>query len=185
MAQITITSRDAERLAKSFSDLIGAKGLNAIRRRSVNAIGSKVRKAARVIAPAILSTSQAAVKIQGKAASPGSDNPKYVLRMASKISVEKLKARARRVTRSKGRARLTLTLPSGDKIAFRSVKREGARFVLRAAGPLIERPLGGIFTNPRTAFELYPELATLRKQAAKDLPDAVATAINNHFARRR
>ena len=34
MTQITISSKDAERIARSFNDLIGSKGLDRIRRRA-------------------------------------------------------------------------------------------------------------------------------------------------------
>ena len=95
MATITISSRDAERIAKSFSDLIGPKGLDRIRRKAVNEIGSTVRKETRAIGPAIFNTSAAALSIQGRAAAPGSTDPAYKLYMATRIPVAKLKAKAR------------------------------------------------------------------------------------------
>ena len=185
--QVTITSKDAERIARSFSDLIGPKGLDAIRRRAVNAVGSKVRKKTRNIAPLVIGTSAAALSIQGKAATPGSTNPAYRLRMASKIPVSRLKAKNRKVSRRRGRASLTLTLPGGDKIRFRNVHRDGARFVLRRAGPLPERGLGGVYTNAGQAFteDGYPELYQLRRDAENDLAQAVSEALKNHLAKGR
>ena len=75
MTRITISSRDAERIARSFADLIGPKGLDRIRRKAVNAVGSKVRKQTRSLAGVVFGTSAAALSVQGKAASPGSTKP--------------------------------------------------------------------------------------------------------------
>ena len=130
MSSITITPKDAEKVARSFSDLIAEKGLLRIRRKAVNTVGATVRKQTRSVLPAVVGTSIAALMVRGRAASPGSDNPKYSLRMARKVPVAKLKARNRRITRRRGRASLQLTLPTGDKIAFKSVIREGPRFGL-------------------------------------------------------
>ena len=135
MTGIVISSRDAERIARAFNDLIGPKGLDRIRRKAVNEVGARVRKQTRIIGPEIYNTSQASLKVQGKAASPGSDNPSYRLSMAATIPVSKLRARARKVTRRRGRASLSILLPNGDKIAFRSVRREGSIFHLLQAGP--------------------------------------------------
>ena len=185
MTGIVISSRDAERLARSFNDLIGPKGLLAIRRRAVNAVGSKVRKETRVVAPVVIGTSAAALMIQGKAAAPGSANPAYKLRMARKIPVARMKASKRKITRRRGRASLTLTLPGGDKISFRSIHRDGASFRLLRAGPLPERELGGVYTNAAKAFTAdgYPELYDLRRAAEKDLVKAVSEGLKTHLAK--
>ena len=187
MTGITITSKDAERIAKSFNDLIGPKGLNAIRRRAVNAVGSKVRKETRSLAGVVFGTSAAALSVQGKAASPGSTNPAYRLKIASKIPIAKLKAKHRKVTSRGGKKSLVIDTPADSAIRFRSIRREGTKFILLRAGPLPERGVGGVYTNPKTAFtsEGYPELMNLRRRAEKDLPEAVSTAINNHLAKAR
>ena len=187
MTGITITSKDAERIARSFKDLIGPRGLDRIRRKAVNSVGSSLRKQTRIIAPAIFGTSLAALMIKGKAAAPGSNNPRYVLRMAKKIPVSKLRAKNRKITRRRGRASLTLTLPGGKKIVFRSIHRDGASFRLLRSGPLPERDLGGIYVNPRKAFSRdgFAELYKLRRRAEKDLVQAVEDALKNHFSRRR
>ena len=187
MSRIEITSRDAERIAKAFRDLIGRDGLQRIRRKAVNEIGAKVRKETRSLSGVVFNTSAAALSVRGKAAAPGSDNPAYRLRMAAKIPATKLRAKARKVTRSRGRARLALTLPGGGKVGFRSIRREGVRFVLERAGPLPERGVGGVFTNAARAFttEGYDELRGLRREAERDLPDAVARLINEHLKTRR
>ena len=186
MARITITSKDAERIVKSFDDLIGPKGLDRIRRKAVNEIGSGLRKDLRSIGPVVFHTSAAALMVQGRSAAPGATDPAYKLRMARTIPVERLKAKARPISRSKGRKRLSVTLP-GDagRIAFRSVFKDGSRIRLHQAGPLRERGLAPVFTNPGTAFERYPELSGLRRRGQKDLVQAVADAINNHLSRRR
>ena len=187
MTGITITSKDAERIARSFSDLIGPKGLDRIRRKAVNTVGSSLRKQTRIIGPVVMGTSAAALSIGGKAASPGSDNPRYVLRMARKIPVAKLKASHRKITRRRGRASITLTLPGGDKIAFRSIHRDGASFRLLRAGPLPERALGGVYTNAARAFtkDGYAELYRLRLGAEKDLVQAVSESLKNHLSKGR
>ena len=187
MTRIVISSRDAERIAKSFSDLIGPKGLNAIRRRAVNTVGAKVRKQTRSLAGIVFGTSAAALSVQGKAATPGSTNPAYRLKIASKIPIAKLKAKHRKVTRSGGRASLVIDTPNDPAIRFKSIRREGAKFILLRAGPLPERGIGGVYVNPKTAFtsEGYPELLSLRRRAEKDLPEAVSTAINAHLAKAR
>ena len=185
MATITISSRDAERIARQFADLISPRGLDRIRRKAVNAVGSKIRKETRRIGPVIFGTSAAALMVQGKAAAPGSDTPSYRLSMASRIPVAKMKAAKRKITRRKGRASLALTLPGGDKIEFRSVHREGARFRLLKAGPLPERDLGGVYTNPRQAFDLYPELKALRREGEREMPEIVAALIREHLKGRR
>ena len=188
MTRITITSKDAERIAKSFNDLIGPKGLDRIRRKAVNTVGSSLRKQTRIIAPVVIGTSALALAVQGRAASSGSDNSRYVLRMARKIPVAKLKAKNRKITRRSGRASLTLTLPGGNKIVFRSIHRDGASFRLLRAGPLPERGIGGIFTNAARAFTKdggYPELCQLRRGAEKDLVQAVSEALKNHLTKGR
>ena len=187
MTRITVSSKDAEKLARAFSDLIGPRGLNAIRRRAVNAVGSKVRKETRIVGPTIFGTSAAALMVQGKAATPGSDDPRYSLKLARNIPVARLKTSHRKITRAKGRRSLQLTLPGGDKIGFRSIHREGARFRLLKAGPLPERGLGGIYTNARSSFTAtgYPELRTLRRRAEKNLPPIVAALIEEHLRGRR
>ena len=45
--------------------------------------------------------------------------------------------------------------------------------------------MGGVFVNAARAFtrEGYPELYQLRREAEKDLPDAVETAIKAHLAK--
>ena len=70
MTRLVITSKDAERIARSFSDLIGPKGLDAIRRKAVNQVGSRLRKETRSLAGIVFGTSAAALSVQGKAASP-------------------------------------------------------------------------------------------------------------------
>ena len=153
----------------------------------MNEIGAKLRKNTKAIAPAIYGASAAALTVRGKAAGPGSDNPRYVLRMARKISVAKITAKNRKITRRSGRASLTLTLPGGDKIVFRSIHRDGASFRLLRAGPLPERALGGVYTNAARAFtkDGYPELYQLRRRAERDLPEAVSKAIRAHMAKRK
>ena len=187
MTRITISSRDAERIAKSLSDLIGPKGLDRIRRKAVNEVGSKVRKETRSLAGVVFGTSAAALSVQGKAASPGSTNPAYKLRFASKIPIAKLKAKHRKVTTQRGKKSLTIDTPADSAIRFRSIRREGTKFILLKAGPLPERGLGGVFTNPQTAFtrDGYPQLLSLRRRAEKDLPEAVSKAIRDHLAKRR
>lgn len=187
MSRITITSKDAERIARSFADLISARGLLAIRRRAVNTVGAKVRRETRVIAPAIIGTSAAALQVQGKAAPPGSDNPAYRLRMAHRIPVARMKANRRKVTRRAGRRSLALTLPTGKTIVFRSVHRQGPSFRLLRAGPLPERALGGVYVNAPRGFGPagYPELAHVRREAERELPAVVAALIEAHLTKRR
>ena len=131
---ITVSSPDAERIARSFNALISVKGLQAIRRRAVNAVGSEVRKETRSLAGVVFGTSASALMVRGKAASPGSTDPAYRLRMARKIPVAKLKAKHRKISRGSGRTALVIDTPTDDAIRFRSVRREGARFILLAAG---------------------------------------------------
>ena len=187
MTRITITSKDAERIAKSFSDLIGPKGLDAIRRRAVNKVGASVRKQTRSLAGIVFGTSAAALSVQGKAAAPGSTNPAYRLKIASKIPVAKLKAKHRKVTSRRGKKSLTIDTPNDPAIRFRSIRREGTKFILLRAGPLPERGVGGVYLNPKTAFTAdgYPELYQLRRKAERDLPEAVSTAIRAHLAKRK
>ena len=185
MTRIVISSRDAERLAKSFNDLVGPKGLDRIRRRAVNKVGAKVRKQTISLAASVFGTSAAALSVQGKAAAPGSTNPAYRLKFASKIPVAKLKAAHRKVTTKRGKKSLTIDTPNDPAIRFQSIRREGTKFILLQAGPLPARPVGGVYTNPKTAFERYPELVTLRRRAERDLPEAVSTAINDHLAKAR
>ena len=160
MTRIVISSRDAERIARSFADLIGPRGLDRIRRKAVNEVGSKVRKQTRSLAGVVFGTSAAALSVQGKAATPGSTNPAYRLKIASKIPIAKLKAAHRKVTTRRGKKSLVIDTPAQSAIRFRSIRREGTKFILLRAGPLPERGVGGVFTNPKTAFTAdgYPEL---------------------------
>ena len=187
MSQITITSKDAERIAKSFAGLIGKDGLQRIRRKAVNEVGSSLRKQTRSLAGIAFGTSAAALSVQGKAAAPGSTNPAYRLKIATKIPVAKLRAAHRRVTTRRGKKSLIIDTPNDPAIRFRSIRREGTKFILLKAGSLPERGVGGMFTNPKTAFtsEGYPELVTLRRRAERDLPEAVSTAIRDHLAKRK
>ena len=187
MTRITITSEDAEKIARSFSDLIGPRGLTAIRRRAVNKVGAKVRKQTRSLAGPIFGTSAAALSVRGKAAAPGATDPAYRLKFAAKVPISKLRAKHRKVRRSQGRTTLVIDTPNDPAIRFRSIRREGAKFILLRAGPLPERGVAGVYTNPKTAFtsEGYPELYQLRRRAEKDLPEAVSTAINDHLNKRR
>ena len=139
MSRIVISSKDAERVARSFNDLVKPNGLNRIRRLAVGKVGSKARKETRAILPAIVGTSAAALTIQGTAPSPGSDNPAYRLRFATRVPVGKMKAKRRKITRRRGIASLALTLPGGKTVRFRSIHRLGSRFRLLRAGPLPER----------------------------------------------
>ena len=185
MSRIEITSKDAARIAKSFSDLIAEKGLNRIRRLAVGKVGSKARKETRAILPAIIGTSAAALSIVGKAPAPGSSNPAYRLRFAARIPVAKMKAKRRKITRRRGIASLALTLPGGKTVRFRSIHREGPRFRLRRAGPLPERSLGGVFTNPGSSFERYDELGPIRRRAERELPTVVSALIAAHLKGRK
>ena len=182
---VTVSSKDAERIARSLSGLISAKGLDRIRRKAVNDVGSKIRKETRSLAGIVFGTSATALSVKAKAASPGSTNPAYRMWMARKIPVTKLKAAHRRTERGSGRTALVIDTPTDDPIRFRSVRREGTRFILLKAGELPERGLGGVFTNAGEAFsdDRYPDLNRLRKEAERDLPEAVATAINAHLAK--
>ena len=127
------------------------------------------------------------VGIRGRAATPGSTDPAYKLRFASKIPIAKLKAKHRKVTTRRGKKSLTIDTPADPAIRFRSIRREGTKFILLRAGPLPERGVGGVFTNAARAFtkEGYPELYQLRRRAEKDLPEAVSTAIRDHLAKRK
>ena len=181
---VTVTSKDAERIARSFNDLIGKDGLRRIQRKAVNEEGAAIRKAARNIAPVLYGTAAANLKIQGKAASPGSDNPKYSLRMASGFPVGKLRSPLRKA--SKGG--LTIRPPHQDTQHFRAVERVGRAFKLLPAGPLRERFLGAISTRARVAFADpddggLAELSALRRRAEKNLPATVAAQITDHLAR--
>ena len=187
MTRIVVSSTDAARIAKSFNDLISSKGLQAIERRAVNVIGARVRKQTRSLAGVVFGTSAAALSVRGQAARPGTTDPAYKLKLAAKIPVAKLKSAHRKITTRRGKKSLTIDTPADPAIRFRSIRREGSRFVLLRAGPLPERGVGGVYTNPKTAFtrDGYPELLSLRRRAEKDLPEAVAKAINDHLARRR
>ena len=186
MSRIEVTSKDADRIARSFNDLIGKDGLQRISRKAVNEEGAAIRKAARNIAPVLYGTSAAALKIQGKAASPGSDNPKYALRMASGFPVGRLRASLRKAS-SGG---LTINPPHQGAQRFRAVERVGRAFKLLPAGPLRERFLGAISTRARAAFADpndggLAELSELRRRAEKNLPATVAAQINEHLKRGR
>lgn len=190
MARITVTSKDADRIARTFNDLIGPKGLQRITRKAVNEEGSKLRKSARSLAPVLYGTAATNIKVQGKAASPGSDNPAYRLRMASGFPVSKLRSSLRTVSRKGGRRGLTIKPPHQGTQRFRAIERIGRVFRLLPAGPLVARFLGDVSTRARIAFGDpssggLPELAQLRKQAAKNLPESVAKQINEHLRRGR
>ena len=182
MARIEITSPDAERIAKSFRDLIGPKGVQRGTRKAVNAVGADVRKRTRSIGPEIFGTSAAALRVQGKAASPSEQEPAYRLRMAAQIPIAKLRAKHRRASRVGGRTALVIDTPATDPIRFRSVLRVGRAFMLRKAGPLPARFLGGVRTRARLAFARLEAggqaaLHEIRKDAERDLPVAVEREI--------
>ena len=191
MAAITITSQDAERIAKAFGALTGPKGLARIRRKAVNAVGSDLRRGLRTEGPPLFGTSQAALSVRGKAAGPGDSNPAYRLRMARTIPVARLRAKNRRIEKKAGRKSLTIKTPAtARRIRFRSFERVARAFKLFAAGPLAERYVGGVPTRARKAFGPeeaggFAPLNLLRRRAERDLPSQVSKAISDHFARRK
>ena len=191
MTAIVITSKDAERIAKSFAALVGPKGLTRLRRKAVNSVGADLRRGLLADGPTLFGTSKAALTVRGKAAGPGSDDPEYRLRMARAIPVARLKAKNRRIEKKAGRQSLTIKTPAtGRPIRFRSFERVARAFKLFAAGPLPERYVGGLPTRARTAFGReeaggYSPLNLLRRRAERDLPSQVSKAISDHFAKRR
>ena len=187
MTGIVISSRDAERIAKSFADLVSPRGLQAIRRRAVNTEGATIRKGMRAVAAPLYGTSTAALQIQGRAAAHGSDNPTYKLRMARNFPVGKLRASLRKVTRG---GELTIRPPHQGAQRFRAVERVGRAIKLLAVGTLRARFLGGVSTRAGLAFADpddggLAELAALRRRAEKNLPETVAAKIAEHLKRRR
>ena len=191
MTAISITSRDAERIAKSFGALVGPKGLARIRRKAVNSVGADLRRGLLAQGPELYGTSKAALTVRGKAAGPGSDDPTYTLRMARAIQVSRLKAKNRRIEKKGGRKSLTIKTPAtGRSIRFGSIERVARAFKLFAAGPLEARFVGGVPTRARTAFGPeeaggYSPLNLLRRRAERELPDAMSKAISDHFAKRK
>ena len=187
MSRIEITSKDAERIARQFSDLISAKGLVRIRRKAVNTVGAKVRKETRVIGPAIIGTSAAALMVQGKAASPGSDQPRLSAPHGGENPRRADEGGEAENHPAQGARIAGAHLAGRRHIRFRSIHRDGARFRLRKAGPLPERDLGGVYTNPGLAFtsEGYPELRALRRQGQRELPAIVSALIEAQMKRRQ
>ena len=191
MATITITSKDAERIAKSFAALVGPKGLSRMRRKAVNSVGADVRRGLLAQGPALFGTSAAALTVRGKAAGPGARDPAYKLRMARTIPVARLRAKHRRIEKKGGRKSLTINTPAtAREIRFGSIERVARAFRLFAAGPLPERYIGGVPTRARTAFGPeeaggYSPLNLLRRRAERELPSAMEKAISDHFAKRK
>ena len=190
MARLEITSRDAERIARSFNDLIKPSGLLRIQRKAVNETGATIRKSARSLAPILYGTAAANLRVQGSAAAPGSDNPSYKLRLASGFPVSKLRASLRPVKRKGGRRTLAIRPPHQKTQRFGAIQRIGRAFRLLPAGALQERYLGDVSTRARRAFGSaadggLPELAALRKRAEKTLPETVAQQIREHLSKRR
>ena len=190
MTLIKITSKDAEKVARAFSNLIGKDGLKRIQRKAVSDVGSRIRKDARSIGPAVFGTAITNLRIQGKAPARGATNPAYKLYMARSFPVAKLRASLRKVTRKGGRQSLTIAPPHQDKQHFSAVERVGRAFRLLKAGPLPSRFIGDIATGARRAFADpddggIAELAALRRKAEKDLPETVAQQITEYFKRRQ
>ena len=190
MTLIKITSKDAEKVARAFSNLIGKDGLKRIQRKAVSDVGSRIRKYARSIGPAVFGTAITNLRIQGKAPARGATNPAYKLYMARSFPVAKLRASLRKVTRKGGRQSLTIAPPHQDKQHFSAVERVGRAFRLLKAGPLPSRFIGDIATGARRAFADpddggIAELAALRRKAEKDLPETVAQQITEYFKRRQ
>ena len=187
---IVITSKDAERIAKTFAAMVGPKGLARMRRKAVNSVGSDLRRGLRTQGPPMFGTSQAALSVRGKAAGPGQSDPAYRLRMARAIPVARLRAKHRRIEKKAGRQSLTIKTPATKAIRFGSVERVARAFKLFAAGPLPERFIGGVPTRARAAFGPeeaggYSPLNILRRRAERDLPAAMSKAIADHFERRK
>ena len=136
-------------------------------------------------------TSRAALRITGKAAAPGSDDPKYRLSLISAIPVSKLKRETpAKATRAGNRLQLDIDTPAIDAIRFRATAREGRAFRLLAAGPFAERFVGGVGTGAARAFARpeeggKAELYQIRKDAERDLPAHVEREILAIINRRR
>ena len=139
---VEINSPAAARIARYFNDLISPKGLLRIRRKAVNEIGSRIRKQTRVVGPEVIGTSAAALEIRGKAASPGSTDPAYKLRMASKIPIARLKA------------------------ANRKVKRQAVASRCRSPSPAAKRSCSGLFIAREKVSGCYRLVRCPRDQSA-------------------
>ena len=189
MAKIIITSKDADRIARTFNDMISRKGLSTIRRRVVNAVGADVRLQTRAIGPELFGTSAAALSVKGQAAPPGTDDPFYSLKMATSIPIARLRAKHRRAVRRDGKTSLEVDTPAIKRIRFRAVQRIGKAFKLLKAGDLPERFVGGVARSRRAFADPdkggYADLAQLRRKAERDLPIVMREKINDFLKRRR
>ena len=146
MARLEISSKDAERVARRFDDLIKPKGLNAIRRRAVTDIGSGLRKDLRSHrAGAVRHLCRRALDT-GPGAGTGRRQPGIPPPHGVRLPRGQAAGRA---AQGDGPVSHDPKPPHQGAQTFRAVEKEGRAFRLLPAGPLAERFLGDVSARGR------------------------------------
>ena len=179
MSRVTITAIDAELLARK----IGGAAAARVRRKAVNEAGKGARKDLPPLIAEAYSTSRAGVGAKGRAASPGSEDPIYTLRLNRKIRLAKLKASARtfKARRSEREGTLTIAQGPSGRDRFRALRGEGrGEFILPARAGRKRRRLGGV----PISLKKDRRIAKRRERIGEDLRDALMAAMEESLKRR-
>ena len=187
---LQITTDDAERVALALGEAMS----KTVRRRAVNAVGKDLRRRLPAVLAAEVPTTRRALHPRGRGASPGQEDPFYVLRLNRRIRLADIKAKSRRFKRTRRGSpigRLALDVPMGNRrkvIRFRRAEQIGRGiFKLLEAGPLSERLAGGV--TLRRDLSSTPGARELVDRAGPALQDAMleglTAALNARRARRR
>lgn len=183
--RIEITADEANLIAARLGRTMELR----TRRKAVNEAGASARRDLVPMLAALYSTSRAGIGGRGKAAAPGSDDPRYVLRVNRQIRLGKLKAAARRFAKGRGPHALGLLAvkqpqPSGapGRDLFRARKgEERGEFILPARRGLRKRKAGG----PVISLHRNPAIRARREQIVEDLAAAMTRQIEAALSKGR
>lgn len=186
-----ITTELSRESARAIKGLLDKKLVAKARMKAANVGGAKMRKALGASLPDVFDAPKAAARIKGRAAHASQKDPAYRLTFAQAIAVSRLRARARKLERQRGKKfkRLRLRQPDGSISTFKAVRTEGKgraqTIELVPAGPLPARGIGPI-RLPRNVLrsKRFPALVKDREAAERAVIEGFGDAFNAILERR-
>lgn len=179
--RVEITAPEAELIAARLKRAAETR----VRRKAVNRAGSEARRDLPAILAEIYGTTRPGIGPRGKAASPGAEDPAYVLRINRKVKVAKLRATNRRFVRRRRNplGLLTIKQPQATGAVgsdlFAAIKGEGrGQFILPARGGRRRRAVGGVpislRKNPVVAARVHRIGADLAQALMQEMEAALS-----------
>ena len=176
--RVEITAPEAARLAARLGKAMSKR----TRRAAVNEVGKGVRKDLPALIAEAYSTSRAAVGARGKAAAPGSEDPRYTLRLRRKIRLSRLKPGARKFQTRRSEREGLLTLKQGPTKVSRFRARKGearGEFILPGRPGRRERRLGGVPISLHRGA-----IGRRRERIGRDVTEALIRHVEAALAKR-